>query len=324
MVNLPWMVWDILRYDHNSGNEFEIASPEWVLFNPAWLFIRATRKENQKWVVLLRKTTIISYEPPSSSSEIHWNPFHTFKNFHVGWHSSTLEPPAFWGVWHPWHLPNLASESCAIWVSCSRYVPTCSSAWEGITRNPPVNEHISPLKGTFESMMFLFPFGWDMLVPGRGTPCYTPMSMWTFHHQISLFKNGPLFESEQWIDLAPELVPVGIAHPSAVGTTNASNPNQQKSPNGWLRKNTTTSTVSKASRISKDFPRIEFFKHQVPCGGHNQMISPRYCDSRISRKWPEWCSFKRKAPVIAVLVFYVMILRTKHRKKHTFWHFEAY
>ena len=251
-------------------------------------------------------------------------PFHTFKNFHVGWHSSTLEPPAFWGVWHPWHLPNLASESCAIWVSCSRYVPTCSSAWEGITRNPPVNEHISPLKGTFESMMFLFPFGWDMLVPGRGTPCYTPMSMWTFHHQISLFKNGPLFESEQWIDLAPELVPVGIAHPSAVGTTNASNPNQQKSPNGWLRKNTTTSTVSKASRISKDFPRIEFFKHQVPCGGHNQMISPRYCDSRISRKWPEWCSFKRKAPVIAVLVFYVMILRTKHRKKHTFWHFEAY
>ena len=198
------------------------------LFNPAWLFIRATRKENQKWVVLLRKTTIISYEPPSSSSEIHWNPFHTFKNFHVGWHSSTLEPPAFWGVWHPWHLPNLASESCAIWVSCSRYVPTCSSAWEGITRNPPVNEHISPLKGTFESMMFLFPFGWDMLVPGRGTPCYTPMSMWTFHHQISLFKNGPLFESEQWIDLAPELVPVGIAHPSAVGDNECLKPQPTK------------------------------------------------------------------------------------------------
>ena len=132
------------------------------------------------------------------------------------------------------------------------------------------------------------------------------------------FQNGPLFESEQWIDLAPELVPVGIAHPSAVGTTNASNPNQQKSQNKRLAPLTRRyQPFQKLQEFQGFFQGSNFSNIRCPVAA-NQMISPRYCDSRISRKWPEWCSFKRKAPGDYGAVFLCNDFKDKTWKKHTF------
>lgn len=161
-----------------------------------------------------------------------------------------------------------------------------------------------------------------MLVPDRYcTPCYTPMSMWSF---ITKFPFSKWTSFRKWA-MDRSCSRTGTSwHCTSISCWDKEclKPQPTNHQNGWLRKNTTTSTVSKASRIPRIFQGSNFSNIRCQVETHNQMVSPRYCDSRISRKWPEWCSFKRKAPGDYGAVFLCNDFKDKTWKKThllTFW-----
>lgn len=153
-------------------------------------------------------------------------------------------------------------------MSCSRYVPTCSSEM-GRTYYSQTPGNISPFNGTFEDDDVPFPV-FVGYVSSRQV-LYTMLHPYVdvkFHHKISLFKmdlfskvsNGSIL-LQNWYQLALHIHQL-------LGQRMPQTPTN-KSPKRLASEKHDDINRFKSFKNSKDFPRIEFFKHQVP-GGNPQ------------------------------------------------------